>query len=42
MLCGDLEGWVGGERGREAPEGEDICILHADSCCCVTETKTAL
>ena len=28
--------------GREVPEGEDICILMADSHCCVAETNTTL
>ena len=27
--------------GREAQEGEDVCILIADSCCCMEE-NTAL
>ena len=32
MLCDNLEGWdgVGGER--EIQEGENICIIMADSC----------
>ena len=33
-------GGVGG-MGREAQEGEDLCILIADSCCCMEE-NTAL
>ena len=28
--------------GREVPEGGDICILMADSHCCVAETNTTL
>ena len=24
----------------EAQDGEDICILMADSCCCTAETNT--
>ena len=31
MLCDKLEGWNGGRRGRELPEGGDIHILTADS-----------
>ena len=31
MLCDDLEGWGRGLAGREAQEGEDICVLTADS-----------
>ena len=29
MLCDDLEGW----GGRETEEGQDICVLTADSHC---------
>ena len=32
-------GWWG---GREAQEGEDICILWADLCCGMAETNTTL
>ena len=32
-------GWGG---GREAPKEGDICILTADSCCCMAETHTTL
>ena len=31
MLCDDLEEWGRGLAGREAQEGEDICVLTADS-----------
>ena len=31
-LCINLEGWDGEGDGREAQEGEDICISKADSC----------
>ena len=31
---------MGGER--EGQEGGDICILMADSCCCMAETNTIL
>ena len=41
MLRDDLEG--GDDRGwGEAQDGEDICILLADSCCCTAETNTTL
>ena len=33
---------VGGLEGREAQEGEDICILTADSRCLIAETNTIL
>ena len=26
--------------GKEVQEGGDICILTADSCCCMAETNT--
>ena len=28
--------------GREAQEGEDICIIRADLRCCMAETNTTL
>ena len=31
ILCDNIEGWVGVGDGREVQEGEDICILMADS-----------
>ena len=31
-----------GNGGREAQEGEDICILIADLFCCTAETNTTL
>ena len=37
MLCDYLEGWDGGGF-----EGGDICILLADSPCCIAETNTTL
>ena len=42
VLSDNLEGWerVGG--GREAQEAGDICILKADSCCCMAEANTIL
>ena len=41
MLCDDLEGWDGG-NGRQAEEGEAICVLMADSHPCTAETNTTL
>ena len=29
-------------EAREAQEGGDICIIKADSCCCMAETNTTL
>ena len=42
VLCDDLKGQDGdkGLSGREVQEGEDLCILMADSCCCLAETNT--
>ena len=42
MLWDNLEGWDGVEDGREAQEGEDLCVRTADSLCCTAETNTAL
>ena len=36
----ELEGYGGG--GGEAQEGEGICVLIADSHCCIAETNTTL
>ena len=41
MLCNDMEGWDGVAGGREVQEGRDVCIHMADSCCCMTETRTS-
>jgi len=41
-LCGNLELWDEVGRGREVQEGGGICILMADSCCCMAETNTVL
>ena len=30
------------ERGREAQDRRDICIIVADSHCCMAETNTTL
>ena len=38
MLCDDLWGMGCGE-GREASEGGDICMIIADSSCCMAETN---
>ena len=35
-------GWGRGVEGREAQEGGGICILTADSHCCIAETNTTL
>ena len=42
MLCGDLDGWDGGECGREVQEGGDVCMHIADSLRCSAETNTTL
>ena len=34
-------GWGGG-LGGEIQEGRDICVLTADSHCCMAETNTTL
>ena len=40
MLCNNnLEGWGGLEGQRKVQEGGHICILMADSCCCMAETN---
>ena len=36
------DGWGLGGAGREAQEGEDICIFLADSQCCMAKTNTTL
>ena len=41
-LCISLEGWDGEGDGREFPEGGDICIPMADSCCSLTENNKIL
>ena len=40
MLSDNLKGWDGGRDGREVQEGENICILTTDPCCCTKETNT--
>ena len=42
MLCDDLEGRDGLGGGRDVQEGGDICILMADSHCCMAETNITL
>ena len=37
MLCDNLEGWDG-EMGEDS-RGRDICILMADSHCCMAEAN---
>ena len=39
MLCDDLERYDC-ERGREAQEGRNVCVLTADSRCCTVEIDT--
>ena len=41
QCCVELEGWDGA-CGREAPQGEDLCILTADSHCSTAEINTTL
>ena len=40
MLCNKPKAGVG--NGREVQEGEDICILMADSHCCIAEVNATL
>ena len=37
VLCDNIEGWQGVGVGREVQEGANICILMADSHCCMAE-----
>ena len=39
VFCDNLEGWDGVGGGRDVQEGGDICILMADSYCCMAETN---
>ena len=39
MLCDNLEGWDGARGGRKVRDGGDMCILIADSCCCMAEAN---
>ena len=39
MLYATLEGWDGVESEREVQEGGNICILMADSHCCMAEAN---
>ena len=41
-LCDNLKGWDRGWGGSKTLEGRDICILMADSCCCMAETSRPL
>ena len=42
VLCDNLEGWMGdGLGGRFKREG-NICILTAESRCCMAKTSTTL
>ena len=42
VLCDSLEGWDGVRGGRKAQEGGGMCILMADSPCCMEEANTIL
>ena len=46
MLCDNSAGGQWGRIewgvGKEVQEGGDMCILTADSCCCMAETNTTL
>ena len=42
VLCDNLEERDGVEDGREFQGGGDICILMADSHCCMAEVNTIL
>ena len=42
VLCDIPEGWDVVGSGRQVPEEGNICILMADSCCCMAETNTTL
>ena len=42
MLCEDLERWDGVIGGSEVQEGGNVCILMADSRCCMAETNITL
>ena len=41
-VCDDLEGLDGVVSGKETQEEGNICIIMADSCCCIAETNTTL
>ena len=43
LLLGDGLGWgLWDGEGRKAQEGEDICVIVVDLCCCVAEADAAL
>ena len=42
VLCDNLEEWDGVEDGGDVQEGGDMCILMADSHCCMAEANTTL
>ena len=42
MLYEDLERWDGVKGGSEVQEGGNVCILMADSRCCMAETNMTL
>ena len=41
-LGNNLEGWDGGEGGRDVQVGGDMSKSTADSCWCLVETNTTL
>ena len=42
MLCHNLAVQRGIRGERDGQEGVDVCILVADSCCCMVEANTIL
>ena len=42
VLCDNREGWEAMRGSGEVQEGRDICVLVADSCCCMEEANTIL
>lgn len=43
LLLGDGLGWgLWDGEGRKAQEGDDICVIVVDLCCCVAEADAAL
>ena len=42
MLWDDLEGGMGWGCGGEVQEGGDVCVLVADSHCCMEGANTIL
>lgn len=42
VLCDDLEGRDGGGEGGKGGEGGNVCLIMADSHCCIAETNVTL